>query len=232
MPGVVAVIGAAGRTGRHVVRLAHAAGYAVRGLVRTAEQAQAVQALGAVPVHGDLKGAWEAVLDGADAVVWCAGTGRDSTSTEIGRDALIAVARRLMGSALLVRAIYDARGRLVIQAGLEPAPSGFVGRRSSNRAAESGKAPGTTGPDHFTAREGHVPASREPETLGEMPGLEPGPPRPQRGVHTGTPHLPRAVRFLPGGADAPDVSRSAPPLRDGSLVVWLRGKESNLRHSA
>lgn len=96
MPGVVAVIGAAGRTGRHVVRLAHAAGYAVRGLVRTAEQAQAVQALGAVPVHGDLKGEWEAVLDGADAVVWCAGAGRDSTSTEIGRDALIAVARRLM----------------------------------------------------------------------------------------------------------------------------------------
>ncbi|ULH15933.1 SDR family oxidoreductase [Deinococcus sp. KNUC1210] len=91
----VAVLGAGGGVGRQVVHQLVQAGDTVRALVRQQEQADALDALGAVSVLGDLSGDWEAVLDGATAVIWAAGAGTSGQFQQIDGEALMRVADRL-----------------------------------------------------------------------------------------------------------------------------------------
>ncbi|GHF40528.1 uncharacterized protein YbjT (DUF2867 family) [Deinococcus metalli] len=92
----LSVIGAAGGVGRRVAAQAARAGHTVRALVRSAEQADMVSLLGATPVRGDLAGEWDAVLDGADAVVWAAGAGASGNFQAIDGDALVRVVDTLL----------------------------------------------------------------------------------------------------------------------------------------
>ncbi|MDV6375701.1 SDR family oxidoreductase [Deinococcus arenicola] len=93
----IAVIGAAGGVGRRVVAQAARAQHEVSALVRREEQADMVLLHGAKPVMGDLEGDWEAVLDGADAVVWAAGGGAGGNYQAIDGEALKRVADTLAG---------------------------------------------------------------------------------------------------------------------------------------
>ncbi len=92
----VAVLGAGGGVGRQVVHGLLQAGMQVRALVRRQEQADALEALGAVSVLGDLTGDWEGVLSGADAVVWAAGAGTGGQFEQIDGQALISTSDRLV----------------------------------------------------------------------------------------------------------------------------------------
>ncbi|WP_309571206.1 NAD(P)H-binding protein [Deinococcus sp.] len=92
----ISVIGAAGGVGRRVVAQAAAAGHTVRALVRTPEQEDMVSLHGAQPVTGDLTNEWQAVLDGADAVVWAAGAGASGNFQAIDGDALTRVVDTLL----------------------------------------------------------------------------------------------------------------------------------------
>ena len=92
----ISVIGAAGGVGRRIVAQAVQAGHTVRALVRTPEQEDMVSLHGAQPVKGDLTGEWQAVLEGADAVVWAAGAGASGNFQGIDGDALIRVADTLL----------------------------------------------------------------------------------------------------------------------------------------
>ncbi len=90
----IAVIGAAGGVGKRIVAGAIAQGYSVRGLVRTEEQASAIRNLGARAVIGDLTTNWQdwqAVLEGADIVIWAAGAGNSGNFKEVDGDGLINV---------------------------------------------------------------------------------------------------------------------------------------------
>ena len=91
----IAVIGAAGGVGRHVVSQLGQAGHEVRALVRTQEQADMMSLHGATPVMGDLTGEWQQVLDGAEAAVWAAGAGMSGKYQAIDGDALEKVADTL-----------------------------------------------------------------------------------------------------------------------------------------
>ena len=91
----VAVLGASGGVGRQVVHGLLQAGQNVRALVRRQEQADALEALGAVTVVGDLTGDWDSVLSGADAVVWAAGAGTSGRFEQIDGQALQDVTDRL-----------------------------------------------------------------------------------------------------------------------------------------
>ncbi|WP_407570908.1 SDR family oxidoreductase [Deinococcus altitudinis] len=91
----VAVLSAAGGVGRLVVHALRRQGHPVRALVRKQEQADALELLGAVTVLGDLTGDWDAVLQGADAVVWAAGAGASGQFQQIDGRALEQVADRL-----------------------------------------------------------------------------------------------------------------------------------------
>ena len=84
----IAVIGAAGGVGRRVVAQAAKAGHEVSALVRREEQADMMSLYGAKSVMGDLKGDWQGVLDGADAVVWAAGAGASGNYAAIDGEAL------------------------------------------------------------------------------------------------------------------------------------------------
>jgi nucleoside-diphosphate-sugar epimerase len=70
---IVLVAGASGRLGGLVVALLLGRGHAVRALVRTQEQAQAVEELGAKALVADLRGDVEWTADGCDAAVFAAG---------------------------------------------------------------------------------------------------------------------------------------------------------------
>jgi uncharacterized protein YbjT (DUF2867 family) len=72
------VVGAAGRTGAHVLRLLLAADLGpVRGLVRRPDQAGAVAAFGAEAVLGDVTDEIGTLLDGVDALVYAVGAGQN-----------------------------------------------------------------------------------------------------------------------------------------------------------
>ena len=92
----IAVIGAAGGVGRHVVSQLSQAGHEIRALVRTQEQADMLSLHGANPIMGDLTGEWTPVLEGADAVVWAAGAGTSGNFQAIDGDALVNVADTLV----------------------------------------------------------------------------------------------------------------------------------------
>src|SRR5689334_1499454 len=69
----VLVAGANGRLGGLVVALLLGRGHAVRALVRSQEQAGPLEALGAKPVVGDLRGDVEWAAEGCEAAVFAAG---------------------------------------------------------------------------------------------------------------------------------------------------------------
>src|SRR4051794_18979774 len=75
---IVLVAGADGRLGRLLVTSLIARGHAVRGLVRTPEQATTLGALGATPLLADLRGDIEWAAVGCDAAVFAAGARRRS----------------------------------------------------------------------------------------------------------------------------------------------------------
>jgi uncharacterized protein YbjT (DUF2867 family) len=70
---VVWVAGAHGRVGSRVVALLLSRGHAVRALVRTDGQAEALRELGAEVRQGDLRGDIEWTFEGCDAAVYAAG---------------------------------------------------------------------------------------------------------------------------------------------------------------
>jgi nucleoside-diphosphate-sugar epimerase len=70
---LVLVAGAHGRLGSRVVALLLARGHAVRALVRTDAQAEALKGAGADAVVADLRGDVEWTADGCDAAVFAAG---------------------------------------------------------------------------------------------------------------------------------------------------------------
>lgn len=77
-PGSIAVFGATGGVGRHVVQQAQAAGYSVRALVRDPDRLPADSGL--TTVVGDITDP-EAVartVEGADAVIWAVGSTSNS----------------------------------------------------------------------------------------------------------------------------------------------------------
>lgn len=72
---VVAVIGANGGIGRRLLPLLDDAGHDPIGIVRSEDQFDAIRERGAEPRLGDLEGEFATALDGADAVVFTAGSG-------------------------------------------------------------------------------------------------------------------------------------------------------------
>lgn len=70
---IVLVAGAHGRLGGRVVALLLSRGHAVRALVRTQAQADALASAGAEPLVADLRGDVEWTADGCDAAVFAAG---------------------------------------------------------------------------------------------------------------------------------------------------------------
>lgn len=71
----ILVIGTTKGTGNLVVRELLGRGHGVRALVRSPEQVPALEELGATVVLGDLEGSLDGVVDGVDAVAFCAGSG-------------------------------------------------------------------------------------------------------------------------------------------------------------
>ncbi len=71
----VLVVGSSKGTGRALVGELVAREIAVRAMVRDPGQFDGVAELGAEPVLGDLEGSLEGVVDGVDAVAFCAGSG-------------------------------------------------------------------------------------------------------------------------------------------------------------
>jgi nucleoside-diphosphate-sugar epimerase len=69
----VLVAGANGRLGGLLVALLLGRGHAVRGLVRSQEEAGALEAIGAKALVGDLRGDVEWAADGCDAAIFAAG---------------------------------------------------------------------------------------------------------------------------------------------------------------
>lgn len=71
----VTVLGANGKIGRLLLPKLIAAGHDVRALVRDRAQAPAVENIGAHPVVGDLEGIFTPAIEGAEAVIFTAGSG-------------------------------------------------------------------------------------------------------------------------------------------------------------
>lgn len=69
------IIGANGQIGRLLVKQLAAAGDRPRAMIRDAAQADALGAMGAEPVVGDLEGQFAQALEGCDRVVFTAGSG-------------------------------------------------------------------------------------------------------------------------------------------------------------
>jgi uncharacterized protein YbjT (DUF2867 family) len=71
----VAVIGANGGIGRRLLPRLRDAGHETVGVVRSEEQFDVIREFGATPRLGDLEGTFAPALEGADAVVFTAGSG-------------------------------------------------------------------------------------------------------------------------------------------------------------
>lgn len=72
---VVAVIGANGGIGRRLLPMLNEAGHDPIGVVRSREQFEVIRERGGEPRLGDLEGEFAPALEGADAVVFTAGSG-------------------------------------------------------------------------------------------------------------------------------------------------------------
>lgn len=75
---VVAVIGANGGIGRRLLPRLDEAGHETFGIVRSEDQFDQIRNRGADPRLGDLEGTFAPALEGADAVVFTAGSGGDT----------------------------------------------------------------------------------------------------------------------------------------------------------
>lgn len=71
----VAILGANGSIGRQLISQLSDAGHDAIGVVRDDAQFESIRDLGAEPRFGDLEGEFTSALDGADAVVFTAGSG-------------------------------------------------------------------------------------------------------------------------------------------------------------
>ncbi|NMO53228.1 SDR family oxidoreductase [Actinoplanes sp. TBRC 11911] len=76
----ILVVGGHGKIARRLLKLLAAQGHTARGLIRNPAQAADLQAVGAVPVLGDIEAedSLSAYVKGADAVVFAAGAGPGS----------------------------------------------------------------------------------------------------------------------------------------------------------
>ena len=97
----VLVIGSTRGTGNALVNHLLAEGTSVRAMVRDPGQADGLRAEGAEVAVGDLEGAMEGVVDGVDAVAFCAGSGSST-----GPDATLRV--DLHGSVRVMDACVEA----------------------------------------------------------------------------------------------------------------------------
>jgi uncharacterized protein YbjT (DUF2867 family) len=90
------VIGAAGLTGKHVVRLLAAeGGQSVRAMVRQEAQRSELEALGAEVVLGDLTGEFETALEGVTAVIFAAGGGMSGQHVQVDNEGAVKVIHAL-----------------------------------------------------------------------------------------------------------------------------------------
>lgn len=121
----VFIVGGSGKIARHLARQLSTRGYKALSLHRHAHQAEELEALGAIPVYGDLLALNEAelsaLMDGSDAVVFSAGAGgkggQEMTNAIDGRGLELAVAAAAAGGIrrfILVSAFPEAgRGKVV-----------------------------------------------------------------------------------------------------------------------
>ena len=104
----VLVVGSTRGTGNLVVRALLDRGHGVRAMVRSPEQATALEERGATAVRGDLEGSLDGVVAGVDAVAFCAGSG-----SQTGPDATLRV--DLHGAVRVIDACVEAGvGRFVL----------------------------------------------------------------------------------------------------------------------
>ncbi len=104
----VLVVGSTRGTGNLVVRALLDRGHGVRAMVRSPEQATALEERGATAVRGDLEGSLDGVVAGVDAVAFCAGSG-----SQTGPDATLRV--DLHGAVRVIDACVEAGvGRFVM----------------------------------------------------------------------------------------------------------------------
>ena len=104
----VLVIGSTRGTGNLVVRELLSRGHGVRAMVRAPEQVAALEERGATAVVGDLEGSLDGVVEGVDAVAFCAGSG-----SQTGPDATLRV--DLHGAVRVIDACVQAGiGRFVM----------------------------------------------------------------------------------------------------------------------
>lgn len=97
----VLVIGSTRGTGNLVVRELLGRDHRVRAMVRSSDQAPALEELGATAVVGDLEGDLDGVVEGVEAVVFCAGSG-----SQTGPDATLRV--DLHGAVRVIDACVEA----------------------------------------------------------------------------------------------------------------------------
>ncbi len=97
----VLVIGSTKGTGHLVVSELLGRGHGVRGMVRSREQVAALEDRGATAVLGDLEGSLDGVVEGVDAVAFCAGSG-----SQTGPDATLRV--DLHGAVRVIDACVEA----------------------------------------------------------------------------------------------------------------------------
>ena len=104
----VLVIGSTRGTGNLVVRELLGRGHDVHAMVRAPEQIAALEELGATAVLGDLEGSLDGVVEGVDAVAFCAGSG-----SQTGPDATLRV--DLHGAVRVIDAcVHAGIGRFVM----------------------------------------------------------------------------------------------------------------------
>ena len=71
----ILVVGANGRTGRHILPLLSALGHNTNAMIRDINQREEIENLGANAVIGDLEGQLDEVVRGNDSVIFAAGSG-------------------------------------------------------------------------------------------------------------------------------------------------------------
>ncbi len=71
----ILVVGANGRTGRHILPLLSALGHNTNAMIRDSDQINEVENLGAKAILGDLEDQLDEIVKGNDAVIFAAGSG-------------------------------------------------------------------------------------------------------------------------------------------------------------
>ncbi|WP_459888626.1 SDR family oxidoreductase [Halostagnicola bangensis] len=84
----VLVAGAHGQVGQHVTSILAESDHDVRGMIRSEDQVEAIEDLGAEPVVADLTEEVSHAVEGCDAVVFAAGSGGDAV-WDVDRDGAI-----------------------------------------------------------------------------------------------------------------------------------------------